>query len=236
WCCHCTLLQANAGLHESIFYRDAGGVAVCQYLPAEVTLPIDATQVKIVQQVLSQSGENLRILPVNRDLPARPDLTQVSLRIEAAAPVEFTLRLRCPWWLKADLVVEINGEACAWEADGSGFACIRRTWQQDEVRVTLARGLTAWPLPDRPDSVAFLDGPVVLAGLVGEERLLYGDIADPSSMLAADDEREWQSWKRGWRTVNQPVGWKFKPLYEIGNEVYTVYFPVLRPAPSLVQE
>ena len=90
----------------------------------------------------------------------------------------------------------------------------------------LAKGLTCWPLPDRPDTVAFLDGPIVLAGLVPEERMLYGDIADPSTMLIPDDEREWQTWKNGWRTVNQPVGWKFKPLYEIGNEVYTLYFPV----------
>ena len=33
-------------------------------------------------------------------------------------------------------------------------------------------------------------------------------------------------WQTGWKTVNQPSGWRFKPLYEIGNETYTVYFPV----------
>ncbi len=56
--------------------------------------------------------------------------------------------------------------------------------------------------------------------------MLYGDITDPSTLLIPDAEREWQTWKNGWRTVDQPVGWRFKPLYEIGNEVYTVYFPV----------
>jgi hypothetical protein len=50
-------------------------------------------------------------------------------------------------------------------------------------------------------------------------------------MLAPDDERQWTTWKSGWRTVNQPVGWRFKPLHEIGNEVYTVYFPVVNADP-----
>jgi hypothetical protein len=74
--------------------------------------------------------------------------------------------------------------------------------------------------------VAFMHGPVVLAGLVGEERAMIGQIADPHTLLTADNEREWQNWKSGWRTLNQPVGWRFKPLNEIGNEVYTVYFPI----------
>ncbi len=39
---------------------------------------------------------------------------------------------------------------------GNGFASIRRTWDKDEVCVILPHGLTVWPLPDRPDTVAFM--------------------------------------------------------------------------------
>jgi hypothetical protein len=80
--------------------------------------------------------------------------------------------------------------------------------------------------------VAFLDGPVVLAGLVAEERMLYGDLDNPNSMLIPDEEREWQTWTNNWRTVEQPVGWRFKPLYEIGHEIYTLYFPVRKIKPG----
>jgi uncharacterized protein len=139
------------------------------------------------------------------------------------------LKFRRPWWLAAGMSIWVNGQLSSWEEDGSGYACIRRIWGKDEIRLALPRRLSTWPLPDRPDTVAFLYGPVVLAGLVGEERMLYGDIADPTTMLTADGEREWQTWKNGWRTVDQPVGWRFKPLYEIGDEVYTVYFPVRKP-------
>lgn len=66
-----------------------------------------------------------------------------------------------------------------------------------------------------------------LAGLTSEERLLYGDKEHPEkSLLCADDERQWQDWKTGWKTYHQPFGIRFKPLYQIGREAYTVYFPV----------
>jgi len=226
WCCHCTLLQANAIFNKGIYYQFAGGVAVCQYLPSEVKLNVNETVVTISQHFDSQSGENIRVLPVNRQVLSRPGDVRITFKVQADQPVEFTLKFRRPWWLKSELKCLVNGQEAAWSDDGSGFASIHRMWQDDEVQVILAHGLTCWPLPDRPNTVAFMDGPIVLAGLVGEDRMLYGDIGDPSTMLIPDDEREWQTWKNGWRTVDQPVGWRFKPLYEIGNETYTVYFQV----------
>ena len=202
------------------------GFSVCQYLPSELTATIDNTNVKVAQEFDPQTGENLRILPVNRKVPSRPDDLHVILKIEADSPTAFSLKLRQPWWLKSEVKCFVNDQAVEWDDDGNGFATLHRIWEQDEVRIILPHGLTTWPLPDRTGTVAFMDGPVVLAGLVSEERMLYGDLDDPSTMLIPDDEREWQTWKNGWRTVDQPVGWRFKPLYEIGNDVYTVYFPV----------
>jgi hypothetical protein len=90
----------------------------------------------------------------------------------------------------------------------------------------LPKTLATSPIPDRPDMVAFLDGPVVLAGLCEEERTLYGDTKNPSSLLIPDHEREWHVWKGGYRTVGQDRGTRFIPLYEVVDEPYTVYFPV----------
>ena len=94
------------------------------------------------------------------------------------------------------------------------------------MRVELPKALSTCPLPDEPDTVAFMDGPVVLAGLCDEERMLYGDKDNPETMLTPDDEREWSTWKPGYRTCNQERGFRFVPLYEIRDERYTVYFPV----------
>jgi hypothetical protein len=71
-----------------------------------------------------------------------------------------------------------------------------------------------------------MEGPVVLAGLCDEERLLHGDIARLESLLIPDQEREWGTWKIGYRTVGQERGVRFIPLYQVTDERYTVYFPV----------
>ena len=231
WCCHCTLLQANAIFNEAIYYQDQEGLLVSQFLPSELEMELGGTKIKVKQEFDRRTGENIRILPVNRQVPSRPDDLVVHLDIQAEIPSEFSLKIRQPWWLKSSLRAFLNDEEVSWCDDGCGFAAIRRIWTKDEVRVVLPHGLSTWPLPDRPDTVAFMDGPVVLAGLVGEERMLFGDIENPSTMLNPDDEREWQTWKNGWRTIDQPVGWRFIPLYEIGREIYTVYFPVTRSNP-----
>ena len=74
--------------------------------------------------------------------------------------------------------------------------------------------------------MAFMDGPVVLAGLCDEERTLYGDRERPETILAPDNEREWWFWRPGYRARGQERGLRFLSLYEIRDERYTVYFPI----------
>jgi hypothetical protein len=95
----------------------------------------------------------------------------------------------------------VNDVEVSCENDGSGFASVLRTCDKDSVRIVLTHRLSCWPLVDQPNTVAFMDGPIVLAGLVGEERSLTGNIENPYSMLTPDNEKMWQTWKRGWRTI-----------------------------------
>jgi uncharacterized protein len=138
--------------------------------------------------------------------------------------VDFTLRVRIPWWAGAAAEVRLGGEVHS--APASSFLPLARTWHRDAVTVRLPRRLVAEELPGRPGTVAFVDGPVVLAGLCDEERTLRGDPADPLSLLAPDDEREWDRWNARFRTVGQQRNLRFVPLHEVTDERYTVYFPV----------
>lgn len=227
WCCHCTLLQANAIHHTMIFYGSDEGntLTVSQYLPASTEITVDGKKVSVSQEIGVPAGECVRILPEALRQEERPSFWQSTLKV-TCEPTEFTLNLRLPGWLSEKAVVYINGEEVPVTDNGNGFASITRTWAEDTVIVKLPKKLTAYPLPDKKDTVAFLDGPVALAGLVPEERLLYGDIEHPETMLTVDDERVWGDWQNTFRTVNQPVGFRFVPLYEIGYETYTVYFQV----------
>jgi uncharacterized protein len=226
WCCHCTLLQANANFHESIYFQNESGIVIAQYLPSRVTIDLCGNNITIEQELDMQTDSCLSLLSFPNHVQSRPDEIRVRISVKAETPASCMLKFRRPWWLKDTMRCLVNGQEIACDDDGKGNACITRQWDHDEILLVMKKGLTCWPLPDRPDMVAFLDGPVALAGLVGEERLMYGRIEHPEDMLIPDEERQWSSWGGGWRTAGQPVGWKFKPLYRIGNEIYTVYFPV----------
>lgn len=226
WCCHDTLVQANATLHECMFYRNDAGFSLCQYQSAVCETDWNGTPVHLNVLLDPQTDQNIRIRPIQREVPSRPtsEKLQVSVRCDAAQ--HFSLRLRRPWWAKGEMTLTRNGDPYPYLLRGDGFIQIDGVWSDDVLTLSVPKGITCWPLPDDPQTVAFLDGPIVLAGLCEDERLLYGDIDHPETLLAPDNEREWQEWTHTWRSYRQPVGIKFKPLYRVGREGYTVYFPI----------
>jgi DUF1680 family protein len=165
---------------------------------------------------------------IERDPDYRPDHWAIEIRVDADQPVEFSLRLRLPSWLRAQAGVRVNNQEQPAETSSSGFLSLKRVWRQDQVRIVFPKGLTASPLPDRPDTVAFLDGPVVLAALTSGEVTLTGDAGQPDKFLVADNEREWASWLGGYRTVNQSSNLRFVPLNSITDQAYTVYCQIRR--------
>ena len=92
-------------------------------------------------------------------------------------------------------------------------------------------GITAYPLPDDPDMVAFMYGPEVLAGLCDDERTLYISNDSPESIVVHENEREWGSWKNDFKIIDQPSGIHLLPLNRIGYEKYCVYFPIKKVRP-----
>ena len=133
--------------------------------------------------------------------------------------------MRLPGWLAGEAAFLLNGEKADLQKE-DGYAVLNRDWQDgDCLLMEFPKALTCCPLDDAPDTVAFLYGPVVLAGLSGA-RLLHGDINKPETMLAPHNEREWTNWNVQFHTVHQDFGFVFRPLYEIGYEEYTVYYQV----------
>ena len=193
---------------------------------------------ELQQRIDSCTGEIIRIEEVNRRVQRRPRYSRIRIRVRCETETEFELALRSPWWLAGPMEISIDGEQilpggehgqaaderCRWE---KGFVILRRVWKENEVVVTLPRKVTVWPLPDQPDTVAFLDGPVALAGLVEEERTLFYE-KTPEEILTPYDERRWAEWLPGWKTKGQRVNFVLQPLYRIGYEKYTTYFPVRR--------
>ena len=228
WCCHLTLLQANAIHHEGIFYQQADHLQVCQYLPAETQFSVRGNSIQIRQEISSQSGGSMmKDSQTNRTILSRPHELVIVLNIHADQPCRFCVDFRVPDWCAGMPVLFVNGQKESGALNPQGFLTIERTWKDNTIELHIGRQLRCVPLPDDPDMAAFVDGPVCLAGIVGEEHLLYGDQSAPEgSLLCVSDEREWQQWMEGWKTRHQPFGIEFKPLYRITHEKYTVYFPI----------
>lgn len=219
WCCHGTLVQAQTIHNAYVYYEDEGDIVVCQYIPTVLQTERNGHTVTISQANLLATGETPGLLH-------RPDFWRIGFTIACDAPTEFTLKLRLPEWLSGAPRLTINGESILVPPYNSGFLPIRRVWSNETLVLELPKRLTAIPLPDAPDIVAFADGPIVLAGLCDEERMLIGDVNNPASFIVPHEERQWGNWMPFYRATRQPQGLRFKPLYDVTDERYTVYFPV----------
>ncbi len=112
--------------------------------------------------------------------------TKLSI-IEGAA--KFTLKVRFPGWVQKDaMVIKVNGKEVNYTAQPSSFIVITRKWKKgDTVEITLPMHNSVESMPNVPEYVAIMHGPVLLAAKTGTEDL---------KGLVADDGR-WSQYAGG---------------------------------------
>ena len=229
-------MQAHTIYANHIAYMDDQGIVLAHYIPGEITWQVDGIPVKIRLEADAQLQSH-----------HRPQSDAFRIEVTCAQPVEFSLRLRIPWWIAGTPEIAVNGVPSSTQATPSSYLELKQAWKEDKVQIRLPRKLAAVPLPDDPQMIGLMDGPVVLAGLnpnqpeiygrvkSGSEKEyrpnyaidglpLYGDPAHPETFLTPDDEREWSYWRGDYRTFGQPINFRLIPLHEVRDEVYTVYF------------
>jgi DUF1680 family protein len=96
------------------------------------------------------------------------DSATVKLTLEKAR--QFTLALRRPAWAGQGFAIKVNGKTTSDNSKPGSYAEIKRTWKTgDTVAIELPKTLRTEPLPDNPNRVALMWGPLVLAGDLGSE-------------------------------------------------------------------
>jgi DUF1680 family protein len=235
FCCHGTMVQSNARLNRGIYYLRGDSLSVCQYFDSQAEFKIGDVPVKVTQKrdtlsgnfnMGSDSGGKQGIGDVTGKVLHNPDARIMCFRVESDKTIEMTLQLRIPFWTKG-WNLALNDISVQPDAVERGFAVIRRKWNRNDIlRLSMPEQITAEPLPGEENTAAFMYGPVVLAGLCGEERALSLDGKRPEELLVHDNEREWGSWKSSFRVVGQQCGLRLIPLHEVGYERYSVYFPI----------
>jgi len=154
WCCTGTGMENHAKYGDSIYFRGDDALWVNLFIASVVTW--------------KEMGMTLR---QETTFPERPS-TRLTVAVER--PVRVTLKVRRPGWCTG-MTMRVNGRR--WNSAGAaGYLPIDREWRSgDRVEIEFPMTLRAEKLHPTADVVAFVYGPIVLAGRLGREGLAPGN-------------------------------------------------------------
>jgi DUF1680 family protein len=136
---------------EAIYFHTADALHVNQFIASEV----------------NWRTKGLRI----RQETDFPHSDQVRLVVACEKPVNATLKIRRPSWAGDGFTIKLNGNAVNISPVLQGYASLDRKWHDgDRVEVELPLRLRSEAMPDNPDRIAILYGPIVLAADFGPAR------------------------------------------------------------------
>lgn len=222
WCCHGTMVQAQTLYPELVWFTDGDKITAAQYIPSEFTAEMNGANVTVSQTTGMKYYNDQAFFDEKDDGQMSRWLLKFSVKCDKNA--RFTLSLRVPEWAKG-VELEVNGKNTAAPVK-DGWLDITADWQNDSVQVFFPSELRAETLPDMPELMAVVDGPIVLAGITGSDCGITGaDKLNEQFMPQMEHTYGTFPWRQNsWRTRNQPQSVMFRPLYEVTDEEYTVYF------------
>lgn len=222
-CCVGSGMESHAIHGDALYYESGDTLWVNLFVPS--TAEWKAAGVRVTMRTDFPEGE------------------AASLELALAASRAFTLCVRRPPWAGKGFRVAVNGRTVAAAMPGS-YVHIRRTWRAgDTVDLVLPKTLRTEPLTDNPARVAFLWGPLVLAGDLGPARRRgrgtdAAAAATPQIPVFVTAERSVDRWLKPvpgrpgtFRTegVGREHDVEFVPFYRLHRRMYGVYWDVLTP-------
>jgi len=233
WCCTGSGMENHAKYNDSIYFRGADSIYVNLFIPSVLRL---------------QPGVSLT------QTTRFPDAATTKFQWKTDRPIETMVKLRHPYWCRT-ATVKINGKLLLESREASSFIELKRVWRDgDMIELELPMELRAIPLPGNDRIVAFVFGPIVLAGVLGREGIppggdlnvnerLYGTVLNtpyPVPTLAGDPATlVGQAKPTGVPlTFDIPASGsstsvRLAPYYKIAHERYVTYWK-LAPKPDLL--
>lgn len=227
WCCQGTMIQSATMYPKMIYSADDENhmLYVNQYIPSELTGRLGNTDIRIVQSLLMGGREVQSLFEEH----AVSEKSRWKIRFTIAEGDGFSLTLRIPGWVSGKPVITVNDNEITFDTlkVDKGYAVIEGVKAGDEIVLFLPSAVKAERLPDMENLAAFVDGPIVLAGLTQDVDTIRGDFDDPDEFLYKNTEHVYDAlvWlQNNYITKNQPKNIRLVPLYEITDEPYTLYF------------
>jgi uncharacterized protein len=151
WCCVGTGMENHAKYGDTIYFHGTDALYVNLFIPSELHW--------------TEKGVTVR------QETKFPEQETTTLTFDCVSPAKFALAIRCPEWAEG-MTVRVNGRKQNMTSRPGSYLTIDRTWRKnDKVEVRLPMRLHLETLPGDAGNIAFLYGPVVLAGRLGFEGL-----------------------------------------------------------------
>ncbi len=162
WCCVGTGMENHAKYGELIYTHTHDSLYVNLFVASELNWKEKGIQV--IQSTQFPNEESIK------------------LTINPQKSSQFTMLIRCPWWIKSGkMEVICNGKNYAENAQPSSYIAINRKWKKgDIVEIKVPMKTTIEHLPNEPNYISILHGPILLGARMGTNDL---------KGLVADDHR-----------------------------------------------
>lgn len=161
WCCVGTGMENHGKYGEFIYTHSSDSLFVNLFIASE----------------LNWKEKGLVI----RQETSFPDEETVRFTVTAKKGTKAKLLIRYPGWCAAGAMkVVCDGKDYAADSKPSSYVLIERKWKNgDRIEVTLPMDVRVEELPNVPNYIAILKGPIVLGARMGTDNL-YGLVADNS--------------------------------------------------------
>ena len=101
-----------------------------------------------------------------------PEEDSTRLTLSSQKPVRLALKVRYPSWAQSGITLTVNGKKEAVSAAAGSYITVEREWKNgDVVQIRMPMSLRMESMPDDPNLVGLLYGPIVLAGDLGKDGL-----------------------------------------------------------------
>ena len=210
-CCVGSGMENHSKYTEDIYFEGAdGSLYVNLFIPSKLTW--NDKKLSVIQNT------------------AYPEKGTTLLTIVTASPAAFTVRIRQPWWATEGATVKVNKKEITVQKDSTGYLAINRKWSNnDKIEVSFPMSLYTESMPDNPNRIAMLYGPLVLAGDLGDTMpdpvygtpVLLTDNHTVSSWAAKDQQHPLVFRTKA---VGKPFDVTLSPFYKNVDNYYSVYW------------
>ena len=164
-----------------------------------------------------------------------PESEKINFTVQAKSSTKFSMKFRQPKWAVGNTGILVNGTETKAQKDEAGYWSVSRTWgKNDLITITTTMKPYTESMPDNPDRIALLYGPVVMAGQLGK------DMPDPVFgttvlMTANHNVGDWlkvipnETLSFQTNGVARPRDVKLIPFYKTYDQYYNVYWDYFTP-------